>query len=75
MSSPAATTGMASLGLHLVSSEDNKASCGPDETVFSAYCSGGYSKYPLQAYPGGGVKCGYSSGLSKASVGAAQWEA
>jgi len=68
MSSPGGASQMASLGLHLVSSEDNKAACGPDEAVFSAYCSGGYSEYPLLAYPGGGIKCGYSGGLSKANV-------
>ncbi len=66
--SPAGGSMMAGLGIHLVSSDSNVASCKSDETLFSAYCSGGYDTYPLLAYPDGRVKCGYSGGASKANV-------
>ena len=68
MSEPAGGSMLASLGLHLVSSEGNTASCDAGEQMFSAYCSGGYSEYPLLSYANGMVKCGYSGGMAKANV-------
>jgi hypothetical protein len=68
MSAPGGNSMLASLGIHLVSSEGNTAQCGADEEMFSAYCSGGYSQYPLLTYPDGKVKCGYSGGMAKANV-------
>ena len=57
-----------SLGLHLVSSGTNTASCEAGEALFGAYCTGGWSDYPLMATAGGGVKCGYSGGMAEANA-------
>jgi hypothetical protein len=72
---PSSGSMMASLGIRLVSSDSNTASCDAGEAMFGAYCSGGYSKYPLLAYPGGRVKCGYSGGMAKANVACMPGEA
>jgi hypothetical protein len=58
--------------IHLVASDSNVAACESGETMFSAYCTGGWDDYPLLTYPGGRVKCGYSSGMSKANVACLQ---
>jgi hypothetical protein len=55
------------LGLRVVASDTNTAWCESGEKVVSAYCTGGWSEYPLQTYPNG-AKCGYSAGGSKATV-------
>ena len=55
------------LGLRVVASDTNTAWCESGERVVSAYCTGGWSEYPLQTYPNG-AKCGYSAGGSKATV-------
>ena len=51
----------------MVASDTNSAWCESGESVVSAYCTGGWSKYPLQTYPNG-AKCGYSDGSAKATV-------
>src|SRR4029079_4753611 len=55
------------LGLRVVASETNTAWCQSDETLISAYCTGGGQKYPLQTYANG-AKCGYSGEHSKATA-------
>jgi hypothetical protein len=55
-------------GLRLVSTGSNTASCEPGEALFSAYCTGGWSDYPLITYAGGRVKCGYSGEMADANA-------
>jgi hypothetical protein len=54
-------------GLRVVASDTNTAWCESGETMVSAYCTGGWSKYPLQTYDNG-AKCGYSDGNATATV-------
>jgi len=59
-------------GIHLVAADSNVAACEAGETMFSAYCTGGWDDYPLLTYPGGRVKCGYSGGMARANVACMQ---
>ncbi len=52
---PDQTAQSAAALLRIVSDGGNTASCDAGETLFSAYCSGGWDDYPLLTYPGGKV--------------------
>jgi hypothetical protein len=54
-------------GIRLVSGS-NVGACDADETMISAYCTGGWDSYPLLTYPGGRAKCGYSGGKSQVTL-------
>ena len=53
-------------------SGSNRGACESDEIMVSAFCSGGWADYPLQIYPGGAAKCGYSGGNAEVTLACMQ---
>ena len=68
MSAPAGGSMLASLGLHLVSSEGNTAACDAGRADVQRLLLRRLQRVPSSLLPGGEVKCGYSDGMAKANV-------
>ena len=54
-------------GLRMVSGS-NTGACESDEVMVSAFCTGASGADPLQTYPGGRAKCGYSGGSAQVTL-------